>query len=314
MLGRANAMRLCFGVRSRAAVFALFLCAALACGRESVLDKASREYDAGDYREAIFILRHHFKKGGERTPAMLFLAGKAWLKAGSEAEAQASFDECRKSDASFASKIALFYRDEAIASLESGDPARGRRMMLAAAGFQSGLDFGPYDFAAGKLYLERRDFDTAIRYLNRYLEKYPNAPHAAEALIDLAAAYEGMGDTGRAISIYRRFQESYPKSGLASNALWELESLLLKEAETLSREGETSAAESILVGLAPTAGSPLVKERVNFLLGELCERRGDAANAARYYREVVNSGSSGRLVEKAKERIERLEMPKRRRS
>ena len=280
-----------------------------ACGRESILDKATKEYEAGRYREAVFVIRHHVKMGGEAPPELLFLFGKAWLKAGGEAEGQSAFEDCRKKDASYGPRIGEFLRDEAIAGLKASDEARGKRMMLLALSFRSGLDFGEYDCVAADLYLDRREFDTAIEYLERYLKEFPEAPGAAGAMIELASAHERNG----AISLYRKFQERYPRSRLASNAGWELESLLLREAETLYDKGEAAAAESVLVELAPVAGSPLVKERTNFLLGELSEKRGDAQGAVRYYREVVNSGSSGRLVEKAKERIEKLEMPKRRR-
>ena len=186
-------------------------------------------------------------------------------------------------------------------------------MITLALAFQSGLDFGEYDAVVGKLYLDQREFDKAITYLERYLKAFPDAPDAAEAALDIAAAYEKKGDVDRAISLYRRFQERYPRSRLASNALWEFENLLLKEAEDLYRDGAVTEAESLLAELAPAAGSPLVKERTNFLLGEISEGRGDVQEAVRYYREVVNSGSSGRLVQRAKENIERLEMPKRRR-
>jgi TolA-binding protein len=186
-------------------------------------------------------------------------------------------------------------------------------MIMLALSFQSGLDFGEYNVVVGKLYLDRRAFDKAIAYLEKYLNAFPDASNAAEATIDLAAAYEKKGDIDQAISLYRRFQERYPNSRLASNALWEFENLLLKEAEKLYRDGAVNEAELLLAELAPSAGSPLVKERTNFLLGEISEGRGDVREAMRYYREVVNSGSSGRLVQKAKENIERLEMSKRRR-
>ena len=313
VLGRAVAMRSCRGARCSAALLLIVLLTAGACGRESILDKATKEYEAGRYREAVFLIRHHVKMGGEASPALLFLFGKAWLKAGGEAEGQSAFEDCRKKDASYGPRIGEFLRDEAIAGLKASDEARGKRMMLLALSFRSGLDFGEYDCVAADLYLDRREFDTAIEYLGRYLKEFPEAPGAAGAMIELASAYEKKGDTGEAISLYRKFQERYPRSRLASNAGWELESLLLREAETLYDKGEAAAAESVLVELAPVAGSPLVKERTNFLLGELSEKRGDAQGAVRYYREVVNSGSSGRLVEKAKERIEKLEMPKRRR-
>lgn len=306
-------MRSLPGARCLVSLGVFALLAASSCNRASILDKAAKEYAAGRYREAVFLIRHSIKRGESPSPELLFLLGKSWLKSGSEAEAQSAFEDCRKKDASYGPKIARFLKDEATASIKSRDITRGKRMIMLALGYQSGLDFGEYNVVVGKLHLDRREFDKAIAYLERYLGAYPDAPNAAEATIDLAAAYEKKGDVDQAISLYRRFQERYPRSRLASNALWELENLLLKEAESLYRDGAVSEAESLLAGLAPSAGSPLVKERTNFLLGEISEGRGDVKEAVRYYREVANSGSSGRLVQKAKENIERLEMPKRRR-
>jgi len=313
IFGKARAWRSHLGWRSSVSLLAAVALLVAGCGRESILDRAEKEFEAGRYREAVFLIRHHIKRGGQPSAELLFLFGKAWLKTGSEAEAQSTFEECRKKDASYGPRIARSLRDEAVASIKALDPARGKRIMLLALRFQSGLDFGEYNVIAGEFYLDRREFDTAIGYLEKYREEFPDASRAAEAMIDLASAYEKKGDTDEAISLYRQFQERYPRSGLASNALWELENLLLKEAEGLYNDGAVSEAESLLAGLAPVAGSPLVKERANFLRGEICEKRGDAKDAARYYREVVDSGSSGRLVEKAKERIERLDMSKRRR-
>ena len=286
------------------------LCAS--CGKEQVLEKARKEYEAGRYREAVFLIRHHLKKGGESSAELLFLFGKAWLKTGSEADAQSAFEECRKREAAYGSKVAAFLKDEAVASMKADDVARGKRMILLALRFQSGIDFGEYNAITGEIFIDRREFDTAITYLERYRREFPDASGAAQAMIDLASAYEKKGNTAEAISLYRQFQERYPRSGLASNALWELENLLLKEAEALCQDGATSEAESLLADLAPAAGSPLVRERANFLLGELCEKRGDVKGAVRYYRKVVESSSGGRLVERAKERIERLDLSRRR--
>jgi tetratricopeptide (TPR) repeat protein len=307
------AMRSLPAVRCLALAGALALAATSSCGREQLLDKAEKEYDAGRYREAVFLIRHGIKTGESPSADLLFLLGRSWLKAGSEAEARSAFEDCRRKDAAFGPKIARFLKDEAVASIKTLDVARGKRMITLALEFQSGLDFGEYNAMVGELYLDRRELDKAIWYLEKYLNEFPDAPGAAEATIELASAYEENGSVDRAISLYRRFQERYPKSRLASSALWELENLLLKEAENLYDEGAVGEAESLLTELAPSAGSPLVKERTNFLLGEISEGKGSVTEALRYYREVVNSGSSARLVQKAKENIERLELSKRRR-
>ncbi len=297
------------------AALALFVaaCAWSSCGKESILDKATAEYEAGRYQEAVFLIRHYLKKGGEESAPILLLAGKAWLKSGSEAEAEDSFTACVKKDPSLALQVAEFLKTEAMSSFASGDAGRGRRLMLDALGFKPGLDFGQFDNAAASVYLERKDFDSAIEYLNRYLTAYPKAGGSAEAMVNLAAAYEKKGDIERAISTYTRFQESFPKSRLASNALWELETLLLKEAESDRAGGSVGKADTILTNLAASASSPMVRERANFLLGEMSEERGDRQSAIRYYRQVVELGTTGRLVERAKESIERLQASGKRR-
>ena len=73
--------------------------------------------------------------------------------------------------------------------------------------------------------------------------------------------------------------------------------------------GDPEEAERILGDLAATAGNPLIREKANFLLAEIYESRADYNTAVKYYTEVINLnlGSSGRLVERAKERIERIE-------
>ena len=50
-----------------------FVCALIAvliaaCENTGALEEARAEFDKGHYREAVFILRHHAKRGGEETP------------------------------------------------------------------------------------------------------------------------------------------------------------------------------------------------------------------------------------------------------
>ena len=128
--------------------------------------------------------------------------------------------------------------------------------------------------------------------------------------MNLGAAYEGMAKFEEATVIYRQFQELYPKSRLRTTVQWKLENLLLERAVELQNEDGAEEAEAVLTELSISSTNPLVRAKAVFLLGEIAEGRGDFEAAVRYYREVVNVnlGSSGRLVEKAKERIEKLEM------
>lgn len=289
------------------------LCAALApvpsCEGRSVLEKAEEEYAKGNYREAVFIARHHFRRGGDRTPELLFVTGRAMLRLGNEADAADCFAEANSIDSTWAPRIAAELRAEALTSLEQGLSARGERFVLQAIGYGPQTDFGEYDAVAGALLLDRGEFERAIPFLARYLDAHPDTAGNAAVMLDLGAAYEGTGRTLRAIELYTEFQDRYPKSRLRSTATYRLESLLLESGEELITGGAHDEARGILEQLASEGDNPLVREKASFLLGEIAEADLDMERALHYYREVVNLnlGSSGRLVERAKERIERIE-------
>ncbi|HSG27641.1 MAG TPA: tetratricopeptide repeat protein [Candidatus Krumholzibacterium sp.] len=281
----------------------------VACDQGTVLEQATAEFDKGNFREAIFILRHHFRKGGQRTPELLFLEGKALLALGIEAEADDSFAEIYSIDTTWAPVIAEVFREEALSSLDKGLQARGNRFIIRTANYARNADFGKYSSVAGKLLLERKDFEGAIFYFSRFMESHPDTAGAAEVMMDLAAAYEGKGEKIKAIDIYRRFKETYPRSRLVSTAVWKLENMLLSSGEELFSGGETDEAENVLLELSRDADNPLVKEKAYYMLARIYESRHETGKAIEFYSRIVhmNLGSSGRLVENAKERIVELE-------
>ena len=288
---------------------AVMTAAAASCGSKTVFEQAEEEYAKGNFREALYITRLHFRRGGERTPELLFLTGKSYMKLGIEAETSDSFAEVFSSDSTWAPMIAGVLRDEALESLEKGLTAKGSRFIIQAVIYGKDLDFGRFNGLAGDLMLDRKDYRGAIDYYTVFLGQYPDTAGAAVVMMDLGAAYEGQGDTLEAIQLFREFQDRYPESRMRSTARWKLENLLLDSGREMLSGGEPEEAERILGELAATAGNALVREKANFLLAEIYESRADYSMAVRHYTEVVNLnlGSSGRLVEKAKERIERIE-------
>ncbi|MCK4538637.1 MAG: tetratricopeptide repeat protein [Candidatus Krumholzibacteria bacterium] len=280
-----------------------------ACGQKSPLEKASSEFDNGNFREAIFVARHHFRKGGQRSPELLFVEGRSLLALGREAEADNSFAEIYSIDSTWAPAIAEIFQSEAISSLERGLGARGRRFVIRASNYERNLDFGSYNSRAGKMLLDRKDYEGAIYYFENYLATSSDSAGAAEVMMDLGSAYEGREEKLKAIDLYRMFQARYPKSRLVSTAKWKLENLLLNAGKELYSGGETEEAENLLLELSATARNPLIQEKVDFMLAEIFESRHEVARAIEYYSKVVhmNLGSSGRMVEKAKERIVALE-------
>jgi len=103
--------------------------------------------------------------------------------------------------------------------------------------------------------------------------------------------------------------EKYPKSTYKSMAQWKLENLLYAEAENCFNGAEYDKAGKILLEIVNSTINPLMKGKAYFLLGADYEEIGETQEALKCYREVVglNLGSSSRLLDKAKERIEKLE-------
>lgn len=285
------------------------------CDRRAVLERVEDQYARGNCRDAAFIVRHHLRKGGERTPELLVAGGRALLCLGNESEAADYFNAAVEADSAWAPSIADVLCEEALASFERGAPARGKRFILQAIGYRPDNDFGAYNSLAGELLLERREYEEAIRYFKMYLAHYPDTAGASAVTLSLGEAYEGLGATEQAIEVYTRFAERFPISRMRSTAQYRLEKLLLEEGERLAATGEQEEARRLLEQLAGTADNQVTLERTHFMLGGIAEAQADFERALKHYWEIMhlNPGSSGRLVERAKERIEQIETERLRR-
>jgi TolA-binding protein len=280
----------------------------VSCDGGSTYQKAQREFSNGHYNEAIYIIRHHFKSGGERSPQLLFLEGRALLRLGKETDAENTFAAACSIDTFMAHKVAQIYSDQALESFENGNMEKGKRFLRRALNYGEDIPLGKYDAIAGEMMLGSRRYERAIFYLNRYLQEYKDSTGTAEKMMELAEAYEGMGNIEESINIYRKLLDEYPKSRFNSTAQWNLEKLLYKEAINSYEEGDVLEARNMFMELVSTAGNKLIRGRSLFFLGEISEKEGNREKAIDYYRRIINLNlhSSGRMVEKAKERIEKL--------
>ncbi len=287
----------------------LTLAAVYSCGNGSVLERVEKEYEKGNYREAIFLVRHHLHEGGNRDPRLLFIAANSMMELGIEGEAADYFAEICSADSSRASKIAEVLREKALYYMERGSEGKGKRYMIQAAGYDPELSFGELDLEVGKALLEGNDCRGAVKYLQDYLSAYSDSAGAAEATLNLAAAYQRCGEPLKAIEIYKALIAKYPLSRFVSTARWNYENLSIEEAEDMIEGGGLAEARTVLEQLVNSRSSTLIRVQAYFMLGEIYSEEGLAGKALECYRMVLklNLGSSGRFAEKAKERIEELE-------
>ena len=105
-----------------------------------------------------------------------------------------------------------------------GDYASGRYQQ-AAEGFQTFLDRYPNNsyasnaqFWLGDCFFNQQDYHRAINLFQRLLDEYPRAPKAPDALLKIAAANLQLGNAGDARQAVETLTRRYPNSSAANKA------------------------------------------------------------------------------------------------
>ncbi|MCD6379839.1 tetratricopeptide repeat protein [bacterium] len=284
----------------------------VSCGQDSIVQRVEKEYKNENFKQVVFLVKHNFSKGGPRNPHLLFITAESLLLLGIESEAEDYFAEIYSSDSTWAPKIASVLQNRAIEYMNKGAVAGGRRFIIQAVNYNPNITFGEYDLEAGKLLMEKRDFNEAIVFFKQYIDNYPDSSGAAGAMLNLGLAYQEAGFNRKAIDIYRFLVMKYPVSRFVSTASWNYENLSIEEAKRAFEGNELEIAENILLPLTNSSENTLNLVRANFMLGEIFSRQKFVQKSIDCYKKVLrlNLGSSGRYTERAKERIEKLEESK----
>ncbi|HMA77349.1 MAG TPA: tetratricopeptide repeat protein [Candidatus Krumholzibacteriaceae bacterium] len=281
----------------------------LSCGQDSVIEKVEKEYKDKNYKQVVFLVRHHIRRGGRKDPKLLLLAAESLLKLGAESEAEEYFSEIYKGDSARGPEIASILQEKAIKYMDQGSIMSGRRFIIQAVSYNPNITFGQYDLEAGKFLMKERKFDKAINFFSRYLGSYADSSGSAEAMLNLGFAYKETGRIGKAIDTFRALIFKYPVSRFVSTARWNYENLSIEQAEKAIKAGEFEEAKNILILMKGSSTNTLNLVRANFMLGDIFAGQNFIGKAIDSYKEVLNLnlGSSGRYSERAKERIEELE-------
>jgi soluble lytic murein transglycosylase len=127
---------------------------------------------------------------------------------------------------------------------------------------------------------QRRDRDAALATLDRLVRDHPKSPDAPDALLLKADVLEAAGRPAEAEKVYLRLAADYPEADEAATALWRLgwiswfRGSLAETTSRWSRLQSSRAAQSL-------------REAATYWLGRAWERRGDRAQAARLFGQLV---------------------------
>lgn len=100
--------------------------------------------------------------------------------------------------------------------LEEGATATARTAFEQIVANHSTHDLAPdAQYQIGETYFAERDYESALRELERVLELFPNSPRAAQALYRMGVISEQRGNISRAREYFTRVQAGYPTSEAA---------------------------------------------------------------------------------------------------
>lgn len=219
--------------------------------RESLIDAAAAQLQAGDNAEAERLAREVLATASRDTDALALL-GLALLYSSRHGEAESAFQQL----------VELEPQDAAhwinLGTARRGDGRPDAALTAFAKAAELGETSSDFFYNVGLAHLERRDFASAIAVLDRALN---GAPRDAEIRVAYArACYEALqtDEAARALRDWQNFEN--PSASTTAEIAYLL--MNVGEAEQAQRAMDSALGDP---DLSPAAGSTLVKllERTN---------------------------------------------------
>ncbi|MEJ2722026.1 MAG: tetratricopeptide repeat protein [bacterium] len=209
-------------------------------------------------------------------------------------------------DSSLAGPVAEHLETAAVESFRTGRRKQAGVRLMAAADFAPDADFGVYSYALADAYFAQKEYPEAARFYEAALAQRPDTSTAETACFNLAESYLALGDSAAAVTQLERQLADFPRGELATQAEWNLVNLLCDRARSELERGNYEAVQEIVSGLLERTDNISVIQRARFILGESYEGAGDYGNAYEQYKAIIKEdrGASGRIVERARARIE----------
>jgi tetratricopeptide (TPR) repeat protein len=264
-------------------------------------------YESGDYREAVAICRNAIRKGLE-SPDVYYYYGASLVSLNRDYEGFRFFDKAAELDPTHSPQIAEFLIDSGVSSFHKRLRSQAAKRMRHAAETDPAVDLGTFVYMVADEYFAENDYESAAQFYRRALDQYPDTSVAETAYLNLARSYMEIGTPVRARESLKELLDRYPDGRLATQARWQLVNLLYEEGEKQFVLGNYEEAIEVIDELLARTHNPGLSQKSRFLLGESYERLGDMEQAYKQYQKIIDTdrGASGRIVERAKQKIAAL--------
>ena len=171
--------------------------------------------------------------------------------------------------------------------------------------FLPGLSVEELALPLARHYFRTGEFGQALPFYQRALAVAPDS--AADVLMEVATAYEEVGDCMRALTLFERYRELV-RPWERSEVDWHIGSCAFELARRWRAEGQAEEA-LLLVERTLEVGEPRnLLPQVWFERGEILSETGDCDAALDSYRQVraLDPAGTGALVRRADERIDEV--------
>jgi tetratricopeptide (TPR) repeat protein len=278
------------------------------CSKEQKAISEIREaFEAHDYRETVALCRHAIRQDIDAAK-VYFYYGASLVSLGRDFEGFRQLGEASRRDPGLSNTIGLLLFESGELSYQKRRRSQAAKRMQKAIEIDPTLDLGPYLYLVADGYFADKDYERASQLYARAIESIPDTSVVEEAYLNLAVAYMEIGAPGRARESLEQLLDLRPRGSLATQARWRLVNLLYEQGEKLFLLGNYEEVIEIIGELLSRTRNPGLVQKSRFLLGETYERLGEYDRAYTQYRKIIEKdrGASGRIVERAKEKIAAL--------
>lgn len=296
--------RIPYRIAAVVTVCLLLLACGVGCsGRGKTLAKIRDTVAKKNYEETMVLCEHALRKGVQDAKVYYYY-GLALIEVGRDFESFRRFHEAVGRDSTLARPVALTLVRKGRSAVEKGQ-SRAADRLRQAADFDPTIELGVHKYLVADAYFDDRAFARAARFYSDAVVEWPDTSVAEKAYFNLAACYLTMADSAQAIGALEEELARFPKGTYSGRARYKLINLLYENASTQFAQGNYEAVVEQTTALLERTENRSFVQRTRFLLGEAYERMGDYENAYQQYKAIIDKdrGASGRIVEKAREKI-----------
>ena len=278
----------------------LLLLLACASDEKQALNRAREALNNRDFSRAVAELAALRNSKEELPLETRYLLGRAYLGLKNLAEAQMHFKVLLAEDTVYQDSVALAYKQRGLELGKVGEREMALECFEEAMRISAAIDMSDAYVLMGELYSKYGELGRSVYYYRKALATLSDSTTRAFTWERLILILERLGDPGDAfIATEEAMHEHhyYLEPRYCQNGY--------RYAQDLLYRGQMDSANLIITRVLEVPLSPMLRDDIYFLAGEIRLKNGDIEGACAAYREVLklSVNASSALIQRARERL-----------